>query len=190
MVKKIARAIISTLLVAYILTCIVINTTYEQILTKKIDADQIVFDVLRVDDSPRGDRYIVYIKDSTVGFCAIKNIDITLFFEVYMPSIQKRFVVDPNNMTTVEGTYKKYPFFSNDEKIKNGIAIEADKVFPETGLLKSSYIYFGLTDKEISDYDLKIYSIDDISKGKYIFMLENKGKVQFDDFFKRNMTVI
>lgn len=187
MLKKIVKRITVTLLIIYILACIVINFTYEQILTKKVGADEIVFSVLRADSAPNGDRYIVYIKDSVVGFCTVTNKDITPSFGVYMPNIHQRYVVDPNNMATVEGTYKKSPFFSDDEKIANGVVFRAFKVHTNHGMISSSDIYFGLTAQEIKDYDLEVYSIDDIAEGKYIFILESEERIHFDDFYEWGM---
>ncbi|MCG8482152.1 MAG: hypothetical protein MJA31_02490 [Clostridia bacterium] len=187
MLKKIAKRIIVTLLIVYVVACIVINIMYEQILTNKLGADEIVFNVLMADSAPNSDQYIVYLKDSVVSFCTITNKDITPSLGVYIPYIQKKCVVDPNHMTTVEGTNEKHPFFSDDEKIENGVVFRAIKLFSNHGMLSSSYIYFGLTDEEIKDYDLEVYPIDDIAEGKYIFMLESEERIRFDDFYELGM---
>lgn len=181
MVKLNKRRIIVMIIAVYMLLCVMANMYYEEILVNKIGSDEIVFSVLGNVDSPRDERYIVYLDGSFVNFSTVKGKAIAPFNMAHIPYIERKYIVDPNNMTSVEGFFRNYGYYNDDENIQNGVVFEGSELYTRSGMIHSSSIYLGITDRRIEDHPMEIYSIDSVAEGKYIFMIRSKEKIIFDD---------
>lgn len=178
---KKGKVIVVTVTV-YMLICFMANMYYEKILVNKIDSDQIIFSLFRNADSPKDERYIVFLDESLVIFCIVKGKDIAPFNMAHIPYVERKYIIDPKNMTSVKGFFGKYSYYNDDESVKNGVVFKGSELYTRSGMIRSSSIYLGITDRRIEDYPMEIYSIDSIAEGKYIFMIRSKEKINFDDF--------
>ena len=176
------RKIIVTIIIVYVLICVMTNMYYEKILVNKIGSDVIIFSVFTNADSPKDERYIVYLDGSFVNFCTVKSKAIAPFNMAHIPYVEKKYIVDPNNMTSVEGFFHNNVYYNDDENIQNGVVFKGSELYTSSGMIHSSSIYLGVTDRRIEDYPMEVYSIDSVAEGKYIFMIKSKEKNLFDDF--------
>jgi len=166
----------------YIMICIASNMYYDEILLNKIDDGKIIFSIYTNADAPKDTRYIVYLNESFVYFCVIKNKAIAPFNIAHIPYIEKEHIIDPDNMIYVGGFFKDYGYYNEHKSIKSGIVFKGSEVYTKSGMINFENIYFGITDKQIEGYPIEIYSIDNIARDKYIFMIKYKEKIEFDDF--------
>lgn len=181
MLKSNINKIILIIMMMYIMICIASNMYYDEILVSKINDGKIIFNIYTNADAPKDTRYIVYLNESLVHFCVIKNKAIAPFNIAHIPYIEKEHIVDPYNMVYIGGFFMNYSYYNKHESIKDGIVFKGSKVYTESGMINFYNIYIGITDKQIEGYPIEIYSIDDIAPDKYIFMIKSKENIEFDD---------
>ncbi|MDO7785864.1 hypothetical protein [Desulforamulus aquiferis] len=182
MLKVNIRKNIVIIITVYMLICVMTNMYYEKILVNKIGSDEIIFSVFGNANFPKDERYIVYLDESFVNFCTVKGKAIAPFNMAHIPYVERKYIVDPNNMTFVEGFFRNYGYYNDDENIQNGVVFEGSELYTRSGMIHSSSIYLGITDRRIEDYPMEIYPIDSVTEGKYIFMIRSNEKITFDDF--------
>ena len=142
-----------------------------EILLSKIGYDKMIFSVFKNVDSSKDERYIVYLDESLVNFCTVKGKAIAPFNMAYIPYLEKRYIVDSNDMTFVKGFFGDYDYYNDDKNIQNGVVFEGNELYTRSGMIHSLNVYIGITDRRIEDYPIEICSIDSIAEGKYIFMI-------------------
>ncbi len=182
MLKVNKKNIILIIITIYILICVITNMYYEKILVNKIDHGEMIFSVFRNTDSPKDERYIVYLDESFINFCIVKGKAIAPFNMAHIPYVEKRYIIDPNNMTFIKGFFSGYDYYNDDKTIQNGVVFEGSEIYTMSGMIYSSSIYFGITDRKIENHPIEIYSIDSVAEEKYIFMIRSKERIIFDDF--------
>lgn len=182
MLKINKKKIVLFVITVYILVCVLTNIYYERILLNKMGNGKIIFSVLSNVDSPKEERYIVYLDESFVSFYKVKGKAIAPFNMAHIPYVERKYIVDPNNMTSVEGSFSDYGYYNDDENIQNGVIFQGSELYTKSGMIHFSSIYLGITDRIIEDYPMEIYSIDSVAEGKYIFMIKSKEKITFNDF--------
>lgn len=182
MLKANKNKIILIIIMVYIMICIISNVYYDEILVNKIDDGKIILSVYTNADDPKDTRYIVYLNESFLYFCVIKNKAIAPFNIAYIPYIEKKHIVDPNNMVYVGGFFKDYGYYNEQKNIGSGIVFKGSEVYTKSGMIYFENIYIGITDKQIEGYPIEIYSIDNIARNKYIFMIKSKEEIEFDGF--------
>ncbi len=144
------RKIIVITITIYILICVMTNIYYEKILVNIIGSDEIIFSVFSNEDSPKiEERYIVYFDGSSVNFSTVKSKAIAPFNMAYIPYVEKKYIVDPNNMTSVEGFWDHYDYYNDDENIRNGVVFLGFQFYMWHSMMQSSNIYLGITDRRL-----------------------------------------
>lgn len=68
-------------------------------------------------DYSKDKRCIVYLNESFVNFYTVKGQAIATFNMTRIPYVEKRYIINPNNMTFIKGFFSGYDYYNDDKTI-------------------------------------------------------------------------
>lgn len=181
MLKTVKKAF-AILIFIYILLCIIIHFSYNNIL-RIIGNNEIVY------SSFEGENYIVFLEEGTVNFARIQNVNVDLLGLSTIPIVEDRIIYtleDPEQskrMVKFDG--KKYFLYDENNLLSKGVVIEGYQLRNSYGEIESTYVYFGVSKEKpkVKEglIDIKKYYSDVLSENYYLFMYESEDEIKFDE---------